>query len=834
MKIFPRFLAITGILSLLVPGAARAQAADPHATGLAPCTPEELAWQNKHMLRVKKVKLNALGLARVNAARKAKGLPALGAAPVRVGAEVEGTVGGAPSAAAEEGGSETPAADLPAYLDNSSLKYFPPIRSQGSLPSCACFSGTYYVMTYMWAMANDLDAKSGGDAVRLSPKFTYNFVNDGAAVGSWYYWAYDIGKKHGCATWSEFPYDSNYRAWPMSGATYRSAINKRFDAYGYVSGTNTDSGIQQVKEMLVNGYILNIPTYVNSWQYRTIGNDPATTEDDAFVGKSACFWVNGTNGYHAMTVVGYNDHIWVDVNGNASVDAGEKGAFRIANSWGTGWGESGYRWMAYDALKSPSGVSGGPSANRQLGWSPARAHWITARTNYQPTMVAEFTVNHLKRNQLGMTLGLSATNQTTPSSTWYPYEVAYYSGGPYAFNGGTTAVDGTFYYDFTDLVPPATETKRWYVGMRDNATGDVATIKVFRLYEVTPTGDVPVGTAANVPQTADGGEQVYAWVDYQYNSGNVAPAAVATVTPTSGIEGQTVFAFDGTGSSDPDGVIASYAWAFGDGANANGANATHTYASAGTFTAMLTVTDNMGATGTDTVSVIVNPDPNKVVHVAAIDMALTPLNKKFMRATATVFVADRNDAPIAGATVTGTWSGVESGTAEAVTDAAGAAVLISPKTGAKGGTFTLTVTDVSAGGYGYDPAANVENSDLISFGDAPPPPPPPPPPPGTIFVADIAMSAGPVPGGLAATATVLVTDTDGNPVAGAKVEGAWTGAYSGSKSAVTGADGRAVVSTKKTKTGGTFTFTVTNVSTDADTYDPTLNAETSDSVTYYP
>ena len=72
-----------------------------------------------------------------------------------------------------------------------------------------------------------------------------------------------------------------------------------------------------------------------------------------------------------MTVVGYNDDIWVDINSNGFVDPGEKGAFRIANSWGTGWGEGGFCWMSYDALKNPSAVSGGPGANRTYRWEPA-------------------------------------------------------------------------------------------------------------------------------------------------------------------------------------------------------------------------------------------------------------------------------------------------------------------------------------------------------------------------------------------------------------------------------------------------------------------------------
>jgi PKD repeat protein len=75
---------------------------------------------------------------------------------------------------------------------------------------------------------------------------------------------------------------------------------------------------------------------------------------------------------------------------------------------------------------------------------------------------------------------------------------------------------------------------------------------------------------------------------------NQPPVAAATATPSSGNAPLTV-AFDGSGSYDPDGTLASYAWTFGDGATAGGPTATHTYA-AGTFTATLTVTDGKGAT----------------------------------------------------------------------------------------------------------------------------------------------------------------------------------------------------------------------------------------------
>ena len=62
---------------------------------------------------------------------------------------------------------------------------------------------------------------------------------------------------------------------------------------------------------------------------------------------------------------------------------------------------------------------------------------------------------------------------------------------------------------------------------------------------------------------------------------------------------------DASASTDPDGTIASYAWDFGDSTSGTGRTASHRYAAAGTYSVVLVVTDDRGATGTTTRQVVV-------------------------------------------------------------------------------------------------------------------------------------------------------------------------------------------------------------------------------------
>lgn len=87
---------------------------------------------------------------------------------------------------------------------------------------------------------------------------------------------------------------------------------------------------------------------------------------------------------------------------------------------------------------------------------------------------------------------------------------------------------------------------------------------------------------------------------------NVSPTAHASATPESG-NAPLAVAFSSAGSTDPDGTIVEYSWDYGDGTAAQVAeNPSHTYTTSGTYTAVLTVTDDGGATATSQVIVTVS------------------------------------------------------------------------------------------------------------------------------------------------------------------------------------------------------------------------------------
>lgn len=195
----------------------------------------------------------------------------------------------------------------------------------------------------------------------------------------------------------------------------------------------------------------------------------------------------------------------------------------------------------------------------------------------------------------------------------------------------------------------------------------------------------------------------YAWASTP--PPNAAPNAAFTSTCT---DLGCVFS---DGSTDSDGTIASRSWTFGDGGTAVTANPTHSYAAAGSYLVTLSVTDDDGASASTSATVTVNDPPvHETVWVGAL-AATTAVVRSNWTATVTMSVASA-DGPVAGATVTGSWT-AGSGATSCVTAADGRCSLVSSTLNKKTTSVTFTILDVTGAGLDYDADASAATSIAI-------------------------------------------------------------------------------------------------------------------------
>jgi PKD repeat protein len=186
---------------------------------------------------------------------------------------------------------------------------------------------------------------------------------------------------------------------------------------------------------------------------------------------------------------------------------------------------------------------------------------------------------------------------------------------------------------------------------------------------------------------------------------NLAPVAVASANPEDGSAPLTV-QLSSDGSYDPDGTITTYAWDLGDGDTSGEANPSHTYADAGTYDAVLTVTDDQGATGSATVTIDVAQASQNELHVQAQSVTRQQWFWSYYRGLDTVLITDQNNQPVAGVTVTATYSGPNNGQTSGTTGSTGTVTLYTSWKRNPRGTWCFEVTDVAKDGYSYNPGAN--------------------------------------------------------------------------------------------------------------------------------
>jgi hypothetical protein len=248
----------------------------------------------------------------------------------------------------------------------------PPVGDQNPQASCTGWAVGYFHKTHQEWIERGWNVNVS--AHQFSPTFIYNQIDSGVDWGADLFDAFDLMMDHGCATLLQTPYTPyNCTTWPTEAA-FDSALNYRILDWEYFN-FGSDTGIAFAKQWLFEGktFVFNIQAYTNLVDI----NDYDT-----------CYClanISGTYlGGHNICAVGYDD--------NRSTNDGT-GAFRVANSWGPGWGSQGYFWVSYQAVKSSATV---------YPW----AGYSIDRTGYMPRVKMRARLAHANRGSVNITAGI--------------------------------------------------------------------------------------------------------------------------------------------------------------------------------------------------------------------------------------------------------------------------------------------------------------------------------------------------------------------------------------------------------------------------------------------
>lgn len=297
---------------------------------------------------------------------------------------------------------------LPKAVDNTGAMgpngytYFPEIGNQKSVGSCWAWSEVYYLMTY--TLNRDLN-RPVSDENTFSPKYNY-YLHRFGSLGE------GMPENCGAMTLQECPLDyfdteSNVDTHPlnlnMSEEEQVKILSREPEWYGVDASTN--EGIQELKSLLSEGEIFTF-TVACAWDTNKI---PVGYSHEGEYIIKAFLQGPGVVG-HALTIVGYDDTIGVDLDGDGKIASYEKGAFKVANSWGKNASRSndGFYWVSYDAFltdyKAVINTSTGYS--RQSAWQVSGIRM----PNKTPEFYVAVTVEEEDRSQLDLSPQLQIGN----------------------------------------------------------------------------------------------------------------------------------------------------------------------------------------------------------------------------------------------------------------------------------------------------------------------------------------------------------------------------------------------------------------------------------------
>lgn len=370
----------------------------------------------------------------------------------------------------------------PSAVDNSNSKDFPAIGNQQQVGSCVCWAEVYYAFTYANCKAKDVPAT--GKNI-MSPAFVYNQVKY-TGGGTWSSAAINVLMTEGVPSFSSADFETYYneegnKTWFPSKTIWQEAEKNRLTSYVHLSDpaqitSPYDNDIDDMKKYLSEGYLITFGSMVDGWEYVRIPS--GSSHSGEWIVKSA----RNAQGGHQMTIVGYDDNIYYDINGDGTIQDAERGAFKIANSWGTTYKNKGFIWVSYDSLNARSAVLSSNS-NRIASMSDFYVQYVEAGGTKGSGVDLVLNLNTATRNQDRIeVIAKNSSNKTYKAVFTATNEHNYYS---YSLDGKTYASDGIVTFDLNNVIsnitPQTVGNYTWYVNVKDTKK-DSKTLKLNDAY----------------------------------------------------------------------------------------------------------------------------------------------------------------------------------------------------------------------------------------------------------------------------------------------------------------------------------------------------------------
>lgn len=271
--------------------------------------------------------------------------------------------------------------NLPTFVDNSLLKYFPPIINQKG-GSCAQASGIGYMFTY--EINRFLDTEAKDDERLFSYLYVWNYLNNGKDEGGFVDSGLQIAKRIGVMTEKDYGYSSAYQyKWASGYEKYYNASKYRVKSIFNLK-TESSEDILGVKQHLFNGGLLTFSIYTQTWDMNSNYTGPSKTNYTYLLNKPGL-----DGGAHALTIVGYDDFVEsTDKDGNLC-----KGAFIVVNSWGKHSHDNGRFYLPYHLFTNR------PKDTQNHNFLSYEFTGIDVKT-HTPAIMFKIGLNYSSRNDL--------------------------------------------------------------------------------------------------------------------------------------------------------------------------------------------------------------------------------------------------------------------------------------------------------------------------------------------------------------------------------------------------------------------------------------------------